>query len=192
VAAAAAGNVGRTTHIAMNVPAPKLVLPSTGAGTLKVNQAAPSTIATIPVLKPSSSVSGYISKPIIPPSLPKQPESDENSIAVSELSESEISSPKIAMAVYESWQSPVLDDPLIGGDIGSGTQSVKTASSPAKNSSHEESHVAPRKQHKSESNLPKSRSNRTDMHLIPPFPSTNSESKDGSLQDLKIPVLPVH
>lgn len=107
------------------------------------------------------------------------PVADENAIAVSSLSENDISSPKIAMAVYESWQSPVIDDPLIGGDISSGTQALKfnNESSAAELSD---------KKHKD------TEKKRTDMHLIPPFPTTMPGAKDNPIKDLKIPVLPVH
>ncbi|MBX9689064.1 MAG: hypothetical protein K2X27_20310 [Candidatus Obscuribacterales bacterium] len=104
--------------------------------------------------------------------------SEEISIAVSDLSDNEIASPKIAMALYDNWQSPVLDDPLIE-DAQSAGKKLSSLDLPTDKLNKQK----PSKQNER---------NRTDMKLIPPFPSAKQSSKDSPLNDLQIPVLPVH
>lgn len=108
---------------------------------------------------------------------------EENATAVSGL-DTEICSPKIAMAVYDGWQSQVLDDPLIGMESGpkSSLKSIKGVGlEPA--IPLDEEQVQKQKQ---------ADKKRTDMRLIPPFPSANNQEKNSPLKDLQIPVLPVH
>ena len=100
---------------------------------------------------------------------------EENAAAVSGL-ETEICSPKIAMAVYDNSQSPVLDDPLIGSDARPG------ASRGLEPGVFEDAETI-QKQKQADKK-------KTDMKLIPPFPSAANQEK--SLKDLQIPVLPVH
>lgn len=113
-----------------------------------------------------------LSKPVLP--TPEQLRMEENANAISGL-ENDICSPKIAMAVYDSWKSPVLDDPLISMDGAAGSSKGDDLDIP----------VSPAKQQKGEKK-------KTDMRLIPPFPTTNGSSKDNPLKDLQIPVLPMH
>jgi hypothetical protein len=117
--------------------------------------------------------------PIIPAVPAPVPDGESNPNAVSGLSEEEISSsPKIAMAVYDSWQSPVLDEPLIEDASAKARKSHGSSSYDSSAALQQKQHAKPEKK-------------RTDMKLIPPFPTATKESKDSPLKDLKIPVLPV-
>lgn len=143
------------------------VVKSTPKTATQVQSASPVTVA-------SKAPRIELSKPVLPS--PEQLRMEENANAISGL-ENDICSPKIAMAVYDSWKSPVLDDPLINLE---GAASAATKSDdleiPVANSSKQQKGVK----------------TKTDMRLIPPFPTTNSNSKDNPLKDLQIPVLPMH
>jgi hypothetical protein len=143
-----------------------------------INGMSPVNKAVARLSNPAVVGSGYVSHPVLPPPVPKQTE-NENSIAISGLTDAEISSPKIAMAAYDSWQSPVLDDPLIADESGR-VQNVKWTNSAAADAA-----VVADAQRKAK----KSDQKRTDMKLIPPLPSITKD-KDGPV-DLKIPVLPI-
>lgn len=111
-------------------------------------------------------------------------ETPEISVAVSSLSENEIASPKIAMAAYGNWFSPVIDDPLIEAP----NRNRYTQNVSYKQAASESGSV----QQKNKKGAEKSA---TSMKLIPPFPSTTStqsNSKDNPLQNLKLPVMPLH
>lgn len=144
------------------------------------------TSSSLPDKQASAKVSAprfdYVSRPIIPPRLP-QPVIEETPIAVSELSENEIISPKIAMAVYDSWQSPVVDDPLIGSNEPARSMNVKLTGA----RQNSEPSDQPEQHHKRKQVEQK----RTDMRLIPPLPQAGTESKNSPLQNLQIPVMPV-
>lgn len=114
------------------------------------------------------------------PALPPATKAFQDDIAatVSSLDETEISSPKIAMASYENWQSPVIDDPLIGEPerpAPKGRYAAELASG-----------------NKIDSKADTSSKKKTAMKLIPPFPAvdqgTKQSLKNNSL-DIKVPVV---
>ena len=111
------------------------------------------------------------------------PPSEEITAAVSGLSETEISSPKLAMASYESWQSPVIDDPLIEQEVRvyPGTATHSTGKNGAKKVNANKSASVTK--------------NSADMKLIAPFPAIDGSDRqtvNGKSLDIKIPVIPVH
>lgn len=113
------------------------------------------------------------------PVVPTAPRALQDDIAatISSLDETEISSPKIAMASYESWQSPVIDDPLISEEV---RPPVKSKYAHLVNGG------------KVEPSKADSTKNKTEMKLIPPFPTVDQGAKhslkNNSL-DIKVPVV---
>lgn len=166
---------------------PSVSLPSSSAATVQADTKKPSTASTIsPAAKSNQLASATVQPPASPtklkletpvvPSLPKVLQ-DDIAATVSSLDETEISSPKIAMASYESWQSPVIDDPLIGEEI-----------RPAVKGKYANLVTAEKKfENKVDSSKKK-----TEMKLIPPFPTvdqgTKQSLKNNSL-DIKVPVV---
>ncbi|MBX9725586.1 MAG: hypothetical protein K2X81_29580, partial [Candidatus Obscuribacterales bacterium] len=132
-----------------------------------------SSVRPLDNIRPSRSTTDF-AKPMPAAPVLQPDNSDDNMLAVSGL-DSDISSPKIAMAVYDNWQSPVLDDPLIS----SGQAQTSNELNIPELKSHSTSNADDKR---------KAEKKRTDMKLIPPFPTVGS--KDNPLKDLQIPVLP--
>ena len=110
------------------------------------------------------------------PAVPKVVQ-DDIAATVSSLDETEISSPKVAMAAYESWQSPVIDDPLIG-----------EVERPAPKGKY--AHLVT-SERKFENKVDASKK-KTEMKLIPPFPSVDQGAKQSlknNSLDIKAPVI---
>lgn len=102
---------------------------------------------------------------------------DDIAATVSSLDETEISSPKIAMASYENWQSPVIDDPLIGEPERPAPKGRYAAE------------LASGKKIESKQDASKKK---TEMKLIPPFPSVDQGAKQSlknNSLDIKVPVV---
>lgn len=114
--------------------------------------------------------------PAVPPA--SKAFQDDIAATVSSLDETEISSPKIAMASYENWQSPVIDDPLIGEPERPAPKGKYAAELASGN--------------KVDSKADTSSKKKTAMKLIPPFPSVDQGAKQSLKNnplDIKVPVV---